>query len=116
MGLIEETFRTLAVSLEESQRARERSYVEAVGAIVTAADARDQETTGHSFRVALYAVELARSGATTTGPTPHPPGRAGRLRLRPRRRSPHPPCPAAWLGLRGPCPRIRLPCWSLRPR
>ncbi|HET9229458.1 MAG TPA: HD-GYP domain-containing protein [Thermoanaerobaculia bacterium] len=58
--LIEETFRGLVVSLEESQRARERSYVEAVGAIVTAADARDQETTGHSFRVALYAVELAR--------------------------------------------------------
>jgi putative nucleotidyltransferase with HDIG domain len=31
-----------------------------VGAIGRAADARDQETTGHSFRVALYAVELAR--------------------------------------------------------
>lgn len=59
--LIEETFRGLVVSLEESQRAKERSYVEAVGAIVTAADARDQETTGHSFRVALYAVELARA-------------------------------------------------------
>lgn len=59
--LIEETFRSLAVSLKDSQRARERSYVEAVGAIVTAADARDQETTGHSFRVALYAVELART-------------------------------------------------------
>ncbi len=59
--LIEETFRRLVVSLDESQRARERSYLEAVGAIVTAADARDQETTGHSFRVALYAVELARS-------------------------------------------------------
>ena len=59
--LIEETFRRLVMSLEESQRARERSYVEAVGAIVTAADARDQETTGHSFRVALYAAELARS-------------------------------------------------------
>jgi putative nucleotidyltransferase with HDIG domain len=58
--LIEETFRSLVVSLKESQRARERSYVEAVGAIVTAADARDQETGGHSFRVALYAVELAR--------------------------------------------------------
>jgi putative nucleotidyltransferase with HDIG domain len=59
--LIEETFRSLMVSLKDSQRARERSYVEAVGAIVTAADARDQETTGHSFRVALYAVELART-------------------------------------------------------
>ena len=45
--LIEETFRGLVISLEESQRARERSYVAAVGAIVTAADARDQETTGH---------------------------------------------------------------------
>jgi putative nucleotidyltransferase with HDIG domain len=59
--LIEETFRGLMVSLEESQRARERSYVEAVGAVVTAADARDHETTGHSFRVALYAVALAKA-------------------------------------------------------
>jgi putative nucleotidyltransferase with HDIG domain len=59
--LIEETFRALTVSLEESQRARERSYVEAVGAVVTAADARDHETSGHSFRVALYAVTLAKA-------------------------------------------------------
>jgi putative nucleotidyltransferase with HDIG domain len=59
--LIEGTFRALAVSLEESQHARERSYVEAVGAVVTAADARDHETTGHSFRVALYAVALAKA-------------------------------------------------------
>jgi putative nucleotidyltransferase with HDIG domain len=59
--LIEETFRSLAATLEESQRARERSYVEAVGAVVTAADARDHETTGHSFRVALYAVSLAKA-------------------------------------------------------
>jgi len=59
--LIENTFRQLMVSLEESQRARERSYVEAVGAVVTAADARDHETTGHSFRVAHYAVALART-------------------------------------------------------
>src|SRR5258708_36321402 len=59
--LIEETFRALLVSLEESQRARERSYVDAIGAVVAAADARDHETTGHSFRVALYAQALARS-------------------------------------------------------
>jgi putative nucleotidyltransferase with HDIG domain len=59
--LIEETFRGLVGSLEESRQARERSYVEAMGAVVTAADARDHETTGHSFRVALYAVALARS-------------------------------------------------------
>jgi putative nucleotidyltransferase with HDIG domain len=59
--LIEETLRALTASLEESLRARERSYVEAVGAVVTAADARDHETTGHSFRVALYAAALARA-------------------------------------------------------
>ena len=58
---IEDAFRQLIVSLEESRRARERSYVEAVGAVVTAADARDHETTGHSFRVAHYAVSLARA-------------------------------------------------------
>jgi putative nucleotidyltransferase with HDIG domain len=61
MRLIEDTLRHLVASLEESQRARERSYVEAVGAVVTAADARDHETTGHSFRVAHYAVTLARA-------------------------------------------------------
>lgn len=59
--LIEQTFRQLVFSLEESRRARERSYVEAVGAVVTAADARDHETTGHSFRVAHYAVALAKA-------------------------------------------------------
>jgi putative nucleotidyltransferase with HDIG domain len=59
--LIEQTFRALLVSLEDSQRVRERSYVEAVGAVVAAADARDHETTGHSFRVALYALALARA-------------------------------------------------------
>jgi len=58
---IEDTFRGLIASLEESRQARERSYVEAVGAVVTAADARDHETTGHSFRVAYYAVALARA-------------------------------------------------------
>lgn len=59
--LIEATLRALTRSLEESQTARERSYVEAVGAVVTAADARDHETSGHSFRVALYAATLARA-------------------------------------------------------
>lgn len=59
--LIETTFRSLVVSLDESRLARERSYVEAVGAVVTAADARDHETAGHSFRVALYAVALAKA-------------------------------------------------------
>ncbi|MDP9121165.1 MAG: HD domain-containing protein, partial [Acidobacteriota bacterium] len=65
--LIEETFRSLAVSLDESQRARELSYIEALGAVVAAADARDQETTGHSFRVARYAVALARGMGLPAG-------------------------------------------------
>ncbi len=58
---IEETLRRLLVTLEESQEARERSYVEALGTVVTALDARDHEITGHSFRVACYAVALARA-------------------------------------------------------
>lgn len=57
---IEETIRRLLGSLEESQDERERSYVEALGAVVAAADARDHETAGHSFRVAHYAIALAK--------------------------------------------------------
>lgn len=58
---VEEAFRHLLASLDESRQAREKSYVEAVAAMVTAADARDHETSGHSFRVTLYALALARS-------------------------------------------------------
>ena len=54
-------FSSLMITLEESLRDRERSYVEAVGAVVAAIDARDHETTGHSFRVAHYALALARA-------------------------------------------------------
>ncbi len=57
---IEQTIRRLLGSLEESQTERERSYVEALGAVVAAADARDHETAGHSFRVAHYALALAK--------------------------------------------------------
>ncbi len=53
-------FRRLLKTVEASFRDRERSYVEAVGAVVAAIDARDHETTGHSFRVAHYALALAR--------------------------------------------------------
>lgn len=58
---MEQTLRRLLVALEESQEARERSYVEALGTVVTALDARDHEISGHSFRVAGYAVSLARA-------------------------------------------------------
>jgi putative nucleotidyltransferase with HDIG domain len=56
-----ESFHSLMRTVEESLRDRERSYVEAVGAVVAAIDARDHETTGHSFRVAHYALALARA-------------------------------------------------------
>ncbi|MEM7052511.1 MAG: HD-GYP domain-containing protein [Acidobacteriota bacterium] len=49
----------LVQSFAQSQADREKSYVEAIGAVVAAVDARDQETSGHSFRVAQYAVALA---------------------------------------------------------
>ncbi|HUF77555.1 MAG TPA: HD-GYP domain-containing protein [Thermoanaerobaculia bacterium] len=54
-------FARLMKTVDESFRDRERSYVEAVGAVVAAIDARDHETTGHSFRVAHYALALARA-------------------------------------------------------
>ena len=54
-------FARLMQTVDESFRDRERSYVEAVGAVVAAIDARDHETTGHSFRVAHYALALARA-------------------------------------------------------
>jgi putative nucleotidyltransferase with HDIG domain len=58
--LFQEAFRHMLDSLEASQRDRERSYVEAIGAVLTAIDRRDQESAGHSYRVACYAVALAR--------------------------------------------------------
>ncbi|MEM7483079.1 MAG: HD-GYP domain-containing protein [Acidobacteriota bacterium] len=58
---LRQALRHLVHSFEQSQTDRESSYVEAIGAVVAAVDARDQETSGHSFRVAQYAVALARS-------------------------------------------------------
>ena len=55
------SFSSLMQTVQGSVRDRERSYVEAIGAVVAAIDARDHETTGHSFRVAHYALALARS-------------------------------------------------------
>jgi putative nucleotidyltransferase with HDIG domain len=58
---LESALGQLVESVQRSQADRERSYVEAVGAVVAAVDARDQETSGHSFRVARYALALARA-------------------------------------------------------
>ena len=60
VGRLASSFHSLMHTVEESLRDRERSYVEAVGAVVAAIDARDHETTGHSFRVAHYALTLAK--------------------------------------------------------
>ena len=59
--MLKRAFHHLMTSVEDSQRDRERSYVEAIGAVVAAVDARDHEIGGHSFRVAHYAVVLARA-------------------------------------------------------
>lgn len=58
--LFQEAFGRMLEALEESQADRERSYVEAVSAVMAAVDRRDQESAGHSYRVAYYAVALAR--------------------------------------------------------
>jgi putative nucleotidyltransferase with HDIG domain len=58
---LESALGQLVESIHRSQTDRERSYVEAVGAVVAAVDARDQETSGHSVRVARYALALARA-------------------------------------------------------
>ena len=59
--LLQTAFQRMLDSLGEAERARERSYVEAIGAVMAAVDRRDQESAGHSYRVAYYAVALARN-------------------------------------------------------
>ncbi len=58
---LESALAQLVESVQRTEVDRERSYVDAVGAVVAAVDARDQETSGHSFRVARYALALARA-------------------------------------------------------
>lgn len=61
LRLLQSAFHRMLGSLAEAERARERSYVEAIGAVMAAVDRRDQESAGHSYRVAYYAVALARN-------------------------------------------------------
>lgn len=60
LRLLQDAFYRMLSSLRESEEARERSYVEAIGAVMAAVDRRDQESAGHSYRVAYYAGTLAR--------------------------------------------------------
>lgn len=55
-----ESFHQLVEQLDLSRSPQERSYIEVISAMVATAHARDHETIGHSFRVARYAVTLAR--------------------------------------------------------
>ncbi len=56
-----ESFHRLVDSLDLSRSPQERTYIEVISAMVATAHARDHETIGHSFRVARYAVTLART-------------------------------------------------------
>lgn len=58
--LLHDAFHRMLDSMGGAEEARERSYVEAIGAVMAAIDRRDQESAGHSYRVAYYAVALAR--------------------------------------------------------
>lgn len=60
VALFQEAFHRMVNSIEESQKERERSYIEAVEAVMAAIDHRDRESAGHSHRVGRYAVLLAR--------------------------------------------------------
>lgn len=60
VALFQEAFHRMLDSIEESQRERESSYIEAVEAVMAAIDHRDRESAGHSYRVGRYAVLLAQ--------------------------------------------------------
>jgi putative nucleotidyltransferase with HDIG domain len=53
-------FHRLVSTLADSPPLTDRSHLEVLGAMASAAHAGDHETLGHSFRVARYAVALAR--------------------------------------------------------
>jgi HD-GYP domain-containing protein (c-di-GMP phosphodiesterase class II) len=56
-----ETFGRAALAVHVSQSNLQAAYMEFVGALASALDARDQYTAGHSARVSQYAVAVARA-------------------------------------------------------
>lgn len=59
-GSREAPFHRLVSNLAHAPALGERSHLEVLGAMASVAHAADHETLGHSFRVARYAVALAR--------------------------------------------------------
>src|SRR5262249_54643110 len=61
VGLLVESFAKAATAIEASNQKLERAYVDFMGALAEALDARDPYTAGHSRRVADYSVLIARA-------------------------------------------------------
>jgi HD-GYP domain-containing protein (c-di-GMP phosphodiesterase class II) len=61
VSLLIESFAKAATAIEASNRKLEQAYVDFMGALAEALDARDPYTAGHSRRVADYSVLIARA-------------------------------------------------------
>lgn len=59
MSVVEESFVALVSRMRDSRQREEQSYWSTLQALVTALDVRDNETAGHSLRVARYSLAIA---------------------------------------------------------
>jgi putative nucleotidyltransferase with HDIG domain len=59
MSVVEESFIALVSRMRDSRQREEQSYWSTLQALVTALDVRDNETAGHSLRVARYSLAIA---------------------------------------------------------
>ena len=58
MSVVEESFIALVTRMRDSRQREEQSYWSTLQALVTALDVRDNETAGHSLRVARYSLAV----------------------------------------------------------
>jgi putative nucleotidyltransferase with HDIG domain len=58
MSVVEESFVALVTRMRDSRQREEQSYWSTLQALVTALDVRDNETAGHSLRVARYSLAI----------------------------------------------------------